>query len=251
MQSQVNAVLLSLVLCFSAAAWSQASAEGAATTPLPDRGNIQPADAAEPVARTLSPPAIPLSPGPDEDYRLGPQDLIEVQVYGIEGLKREVRVNSRGAISLPLIGQVTVGGLTSQEAEVLIAAKYEKDYLQEPQVSLFIKEFTSQRITVEGAVNKPGVYPIRGQTTLLQAIAIAGGQGSLSDMNEVMLFRTERGEKKTQRFDVIKIRAGELDDPVLANDDVVVVKRSPGRVAFKDSLFRDVLDAINPLNYLR
>jgi polysaccharide export outer membrane protein len=70
-------------------------------------------------------------------------------------------------------------------------------------------------------------------------------------MNEVMLFRTERGEKKTQRFDVIKIRAGESDDPVLANDDVVVVKRSPGRVAFKDSLFRDVLDAINPLNYLR
>ena len=94
-------------------------------------------------------------------------------------------------------------------------------------MSVFIKEFTSQRITVEGAVQKPGVYPIRGQTTLLQALAIAGGQGSLSDMNEVMLFRTENGEKKTSKFDVVKIRAGELEDPMLANDDIVVVKRSP------------------------
>ena len=174
-----------------------------------------------------------------------------MQVYAIEGLKREVRVNSRGIISLPLIGPVTVGGLTSQEAEALIASMYEKDYIREPHVTLFIKEFTSQRITIEGAVNKPGVYPIRGQTTLLQAIAIAGGQGGLSDMTEVMLFRTEKGQKQTRKYDVIKIRAGEVEDPVLANDDVVVVKRSEQRVIMKDSLFRDFLDAINPFNYIR
>ena len=59
-----------------------------------------------------------------------------------------------------------------------MTALYEKDYLRNPQVSIFIKEFTSQRITIEGAVNKPGVYPIKGQTSLLQAIAIAGVKGS-------------------------------------------------------------------------
>src|SRR5262249_20139475 len=83
-----------------------------------------------------------------DDYRIGPSDLLEVQVFGVDNLKREVRVNSRGAISMPLIGTVIVGGLTGEEAETLIAEKYGKDYLQDPQVSLFIKEYTSQRITL-------------------------------------------------------------------------------------------------------
>lgn len=190
-------------------------------------------------------------PAPAEDYKIGPQDLIEVQVYGLEGLKREVRVNSHGVISLPLIGSVTVGGMTAQQAEELITAKYEKDFLRNPQVSLFMKEFTNQRITIEGAVVRPGVFPIKGQTTLLQALAIAGGGGPLSDMTAVMLFRNENGTKKSQKFDVDRIRAGEMDDPVLLNDDLVVVNRSAARTALKDSLFRDILDTLNPFTYIR
>jgi polysaccharide export outer membrane protein len=185
-----------------------------------------------------------------DDYRIGAQDLIEIQVFGIDNLKRDVRVNSRGAISLPLIGTVIVGGLTSQESEALIAARYEKDYLQDPQVSVFIKEFTSQRITLEGAVAKPGIYPIRGQTSLMQAIAIAGGRGQLSDLSEVMVFRVEGGVKKTYTFDLTKIRAGEAEDPSLVNEDIVVVKQSAGRVALRDSLFGDFINILNPLNYL-
>ena len=64
-----------------------------------------------------------------------------------------------------------VAGLTAQDAEKLIAARYEEKYLQNPQVSLFIKEFTTQRITIEGAVAKPGIYPVTGQLTLLRALA--------------------------------------------------------------------------------
>src|SRR4029077_20395305 len=141
-------------------------------------------------------------------------------VFGVDTLKRDVRVNSRGAISLPLIGVVIVGGLTGQEAETLIATKYEKDFLQDPQVSVFIKEYTSQRITLEGAVAKPGIYPIRGDTSLMQAIAIAGGQGQLSDLNEVMVYRREGAEKKIYKFDLDKIRAGEAEDPSIVNEDV-------------------------------
>ena len=185
-----------------------------------------------------------------DDYRIGPQDLLEIQVFGIENLKREVRVNSRGAVSLPLIGTVVLGGLTSQEAEALIAAKYEKDYLQDPQVSVFIKEFTSQRITLAGAVTRPGVYPIRGQTSLVQALAIAGGAGPLADMSEVTVYRRDGNDRKILTFDIEKIRVGEIVDPSLVNDDVVVVARSPGRVALRDSLLGDIINILNPLNYL-
>jgi polysaccharide biosynthesis/export protein len=200
-----------------------------------------------------SPRIVPVPTGQvaADDYRIGPSDLIEIQVFGIDTLRREVRVNSKGAISLPLVGQVIIGGLTGEEAETLIAGKYEKDYLRDPQVSVFIKEYTSQRITLEGAVAKPGIYPIHGQTSLMQAIAIAGGQGALSDLHEVLVYRREGADKKIYTYDLDKIRAGELDDPSLVNEDVVVVKRAPGRVALRDSLLGDIINIFNPFNYLR
>lgn len=186
-----------------------------------------------------------------DDYRIGAQDLLEIQVFGIDELKREVRVNSHGAVSLPLIGPVVLAGLTGDQAETLIADKYAKDYLQNPQVSVFIKEFTSRRITLEGAVAKPGIYPVRGEITLMQAIAMAGGQGQLPDLHEVMVYRHEGGDKKVLTFDLDKIRAGEAEDPSLINEDIVVVKRAPARVVLRDSFFGDLIDILNPLNYLR
>ena len=181
------------------------------------------------------------------DYRIGAEDLLEVQVFGIDQLARTVRVNSRGLISLPLIGAVQVGGLTAQEAEASITVKLGDTYLQNPQVSLFIKEYTSQRITIEGAVNKPGIYPLRGNSTLIQALALAGGQGSLSDMKEVMLFRQDSaGKRIAQVFDVDRIRSGELEDPKILNDDIIVVKREKNRTILKDSILRDLVDFVNP-----
>ncbi len=199
-----------------------------------------------------TPSATPLQPGEagPRDYRIGSQDLLEIRVYGIDDLKREVRVNTRGMVTLPLIGPVEVGGRTSEEAETLIAGAYAKDYLQDPQVSVFIKEFTSQRITVEGAVARPGIYPIRGDTTLVQAIALAGGQGQLPDLTEVMVFRLEAGQRRTHTYDLIRIRSGEIPDPKLVNEDIVVVKREANRVVLRDSVFGDVVNILNPMNYL-
>ncbi len=184
------------------------------------------------------------------DYRIGPEDLVEVQVFGVEQLARTLRVNSFGMISMPLIGALPVGGMTAQEAERMISRRLAENYLQDPQVSVFIKEYTNQRVTVEGAVVKPGIYPIRGETTLLRAIAMAGGQGNLSDMSSVMVFRAEAGQRVAQTYDVERIRRGELADPVVLNDDVIVVNRSAGRVVLKDSIFRDALDAVNPFSYI-
>ena len=108
------------------------------------------------------------------DYRVGAQDLLAISVFGVQDLTKEVRVNSNGQISLPLIGAVMAGGRTIPELEAELARKYSEGYLQKPQVSVFVKEFISQRATLEGAVVKPGIYPITGKTTLLQAIAVAG-----------------------------------------------------------------------------
>lgn len=183
------------------------------------------------------------------DYKIGPNDLLEVEVFGVNELKRTVRVNSTGEISLPLIGTVPVAGMTPADAQLLIADRYGKDYLQNPQVSIFIKEFTSQRITVDGAVVRPGIYPLTGQITLLRALAMAGGGAPLSDLERVMLFRlTEDGKSVSQQYDVDQIRRGEAPDPVLRGDDILVVNRDSTRVGLRDSLFSDILNTLNPFS---
>ncbi len=185
-----------------------------------------------------------------KDYRIGAEDLLEIQVFGVDQLSRTVRVNSRGLVTLPLVGPLAIAGMTAHEAEAAISAKLAESYLQNPQVSLFIKEFTTQRVTIEGAVNRPGIYPLRGQTTLLTSLAMAGGQASLSDMSEVMLFRGDASGKRVGTVhDVERIRRGEIEDPLVVNDDLIVVNRSKSRTVLKDSLFRDVIDTINPFSW--
>jgi polysaccharide export outer membrane protein len=186
-----------------------------------------------------------------KDYRVGPNDLLDIEVLDLENSKRTVRVNAAGAITLPLIGAVNVAGLTAQEVEVRLAAKYSEKYLQNPQVSVFIKEFTTERITLDGAVARPGIYPLTGQITLLRAIALAGGFGPIAESSEVMLFRVnEKGERQVAMFDVDKIRAGKSDDPIIKGDDLIVVQRDATRRLLKDSLFRDIVDSINPFSSL-
>ena len=184
-----------------------------------------------------------------KDYRVGSNDLLDIEVLDLENSKRTVRVNAAGAITLPLIGAVLVAGLTAQQIENQLAAKYSEKYLQNPQVSVFIKEFTTERITIDGAVVKPGIYPLTGQITLLRALALAGGFGPIAESSEVMLFRVnEKGERQVATFDVDKIRSGKSDDPAIKGDDLIVVQRDANRRLLKDSLFRDILDSVNPFS---
>lgn len=186
-----------------------------------------------------------------KDYRVSPNDLIEVEIYEMENLKRTVRVNAAGAISLPLIGQVMVGGLTPQEIEQRIASRYSERYLQNPQVSIFIKEFTTDRITIEGAVGRPGIFPLTGRLTLLRALALAGGFGSIANTSQVMVYRVnDQQVRESAVYDIEKIRAGKADDPPIQGDDLIVVQRDSTRVLLKDSLFRDIIDSVNPFSML-
>lgn len=167
------------------------------------------------------------------DYRIGAQDLLEISVFGVDSLNRTVRVNSNGQISLPLIGGVQAGGRTIPELERDIGEKLAQDYLQNPQVTVFVKEFTSQRITLEGAVKKPGIYPITGKTTLLQAVAMAEGLDPLADLNGVVVFRQVNGKRMAAVFDMRRLRSGRSADPQIYGDDVIVVEQSGSKTALR------------------
>ncbi|HRO88712.1 MAG TPA: polysaccharide biosynthesis/export family protein [Chiayiivirga sp.] len=172
------------------------------------------------------------------DYRIGASDLLKISVFGVQELERQARVNSNGQITLPLIGGVMAGGKTIPELEQELAQKYSDGYLQNPQVSVFVEEFTSQRVTVEGAVGKPGIYPITGRTTLLQAIALAQGMDELADQRGVVLFRQVNGERQAAAFDMSRVRSGEMHDPVVYGDDIIVVERSGSKTAVREFLNR-------------
>jgi polysaccharide export outer membrane protein len=195
---------------------------------------------------TLAPPDSSTAVGAYRgvsEYRIGGQDLIEISVFQVPDLNRTVRVNTGGQISLPLIGAMQAGGRTVQELESDIAAKLKAGYLQNPQVSVFVKEFTSQRVTVEGAVKKPGIFPISGKTTLLQAIAMSEGLDPLANLQGVVIFRVIDGKKMGARYDLKTIRAGDTEDPQIYGDDIIVVDQSGSKTAL-----RRVLEAIPILN---
>ena len=183
-----------------------------------------------PSATPGSTPSAP-APGPvaaPNDYRIGPGDLLRLDVFGVEALsKRSVRVNAGGQISLPLIGTVQAGGLTAEQLAADITARLAKDYLQNPQVTIFIEEFTSQRVTVTGAVKTPNVFPLKGRTTLLEVVAQAGGPTSVASLDTVKVLRQEPGgARKVLEYDLAAIRAGEAPDPEIRGEDVVQVETS-------------------------
>ena len=109
------------------------------------------------------------------DYKIGPEDLLEISVFEEEKLNKTVRVSSQGNISLPLVGILRVRDLTANELEREIRDLLAEKYLQDPHVAVFIKEYRSQRISVIGAVEKPGVFDVAGQKTILDLLAMAGG----------------------------------------------------------------------------
>lgn len=157
-------------------------------------------------------------------YKIGAQDVLEVNVFQVAELSRAAQVNESGTISMPLIGEVPAAGRTSQELERDLSTRLLK-FLQKPQVTVMVKEYNAQRITLEGAVKKPGVYPMRGKTSLLQTIAQAEGFSEIANTT-VVIFRQTPSGQSAARFDVDAIRAGSADDPVLQAGDVVVVGTS-------------------------
>ena len=174
----------------------------------------------------------------DEDlgaYLIGPRDLLHIKVFGVEELSAKARVNRSGFITLPLLGAIKVAGQNITEVEHSIAEHLSRDYLQDPHVAVFIEEYASQKVTVEGYVKSPGVFPMEGRTTLLQAIAMAGGVTDIADTAKILVFRNPYGQNRAVLdFNLDEIHDGKLNDPLLRGTDIVVVDSSSSRRLIKD-----------------
>jgi polysaccharide export outer membrane protein len=123
---------------------------------------------------TLPPSAIQVIR--DRTMRIGAGDLLEIKVFGVPDMAEDARVNDAGEIAMPLIGAIAVSGSTALEAQRLIESRLrDGGFLRDPQVSVFIKEYASQGISVLGEVQRPGIYPLLGTRRLYDAISAAGG----------------------------------------------------------------------------
>lgn len=169
-----------------------------------------------------------------DDYVIGPGDLLKIEVFQVQDYNRTVRVSTTGRISLPLIGAVEAAGRTASSLEADLAQKLAADYIQNPFVSVFIEEYASQKVTIEGEVKRPGVFPLRGRISLLEVVALAEGFVELSDQNRVQVFRRPANEPGQMLvFDVEAIRSGKISDPVMQGNDVVIVSKAHGRSILK------------------
>ncbi|MBI5582474.1 MAG: polysaccharide biosynthesis/export family protein [Deltaproteobacteria bacterium] len=109
------------------------------------------------------------------DYLLGPEDLLEITVWGHEDLKRQVPVSLDGTLTFPLLGEIKAAGKTTQQLEKALAGKLGEGYLKNPQITVTVKEYKSQKVYVMGEVKNPGTFPVTKENNLLFVLSQAGG----------------------------------------------------------------------------
>jgi len=194
---------------------------------------------------------------PVNDYRIGAKDLLQIAVFELPELNQTVRVSEDGSITLSLLGKVEVAGLTAQELEKRLATLLNQQFTKGADVTVFIKEY--QKVSVIGAVGQPGQYELIGPTTLLQAIAQAGGLTAQA-MNELFIYRQGndgRQERIVINLEDLTIGGNQDLNIVLQPKDVVSVPidktlnvfvygevKSPGAVPYLSSKKITLLQAV-------
>ena len=158
-----------------------------------------------------------------KEYKIGPKDLLEITVFELPELNQTVRVSEDGSISLPLLGQVVIEGMAKDAVEKKLASLLEEKYLKKARVTVFIREYQSQRVAVIGAVGTPGMYELIGRTTVLQLISKAGGLTDRAS-NEMFVLREAKNGVRARIAidldDLINNGNQDLDIPLQANDTV-------------------------------
>ncbi len=157
------------------------------------------------------------------EYRIGAKDLLEISVFGLDEMSQTVRVSEKGKITLPLLGEIEVEELTTAELERKLGQILEKKYLQNPQVTVFIREYQSKKVYVLGAVGKPGSYELLGRRTVLQLISDAGGLIEDAGDEIIVIRQYKDGPSKTLRIlidDLILKGDARLNIPLEPNDIV-------------------------------
>lgn len=180
----------------------------------------------------LPPPALDDMILQQRSYVVGPFDKVEIDVYGVPELSRTVQVDASGTIAFPLVGTLAASGKTTSQLASAIADRLRGKYIRDPQVTVNA-DTISQMITVDGQVQKPGLYPVTGRMTLIRAIARAEGTTDFANTSYVVVFRRVDGKDMAALYDLRAIRQGIYPDPEVYANDIVSVGESNGRRIFQ------------------
>jgi polysaccharide export outer membrane protein len=196
-------------------------------------------------APTALPAAVPIgeqtvvAPGldaqaPRPGAAITPLDRLQVTVFREPELSvADVQVDEGGRVLLPLVGALTAAGKSSEVLASEITSKLRR-YIREPQVAVSIKQTATRRVTVAGSVVEPGVYPLEGRTTLLQAVALAKGPSQVASLNQTLIFRTVNGQRTAARFNLDAIARGKDADPEVMPGDTIAIGSSKFKTAWRD-----------------
>jgi polysaccharide export outer membrane protein len=179
-----------------------------------------------------APKVVPL----EENYRIAPLDVLSVKVFKMTDLSGDYEVDLTGKISMPLIGEISAIDLTTEQLDQRLTAKLGEKYLENPDISVGIKSSTRRSVTVDGSVGKSGTFAINGPTSLIQAVAAAGGVSENGNPRRVAIFRQIGGQRQAAAFDLTSIRRGEAPDPQVYPGDIIVVDGSATKAAQRQIL---------------
>ena len=179
-------------------------------------------------------PDVQAAPIAAAQERIGPLDKLKISVFNVEAMSGEYQVDANGNISYSLLGTLSAAGKTPDELARILASRLNEKLYRDPKVQVAITIPAEQTVTVDGSVKEPGLFPIKGTTTLLRVVALAHGMTDDANPSRVIVFRTVKGEKLSGAFDVKAIRLAQAPDPTIYGNDVVIVDGSRARKLFKD-----------------
>ena len=179
-----------------------------------------------PYSQALAPPDAPSVAQLESNYRILPMDKLAIRVFKQEDLTGDYDVDLAGHISLPLIGEVEAANMTTAQLDQELTDKLGAKYLEHPDVSVSIKQSAGRLVTIDGAVKDSGSFPVLGNLTLMQAVALAKGTSEDANPHRVAIFRTIGGKRQAAAFDLTSIRRGQAQDPQVYPGDIVVVDGS-------------------------
>jgi polysaccharide biosynthesis/export protein len=182
------------------------------------------------IAPALAGAQAPVAASPERDtnrstapdaYRIGPEDVLQVSVWKNMDISRSVVVRPDGKISLPLVNDVQAAGLTPLELRDVLTKKL-ADYMPTPEVSIIVSDIKSFKVTVIGEVARPGRYELKGWTTVLDVLALAGGFTQFASRSSIVILQSDGKTVKRIPFNFNKVAGGQ-ENFYLRNGDIVLV----------------------------
>lgn len=190
---------------------------------------------------------VPNFGAPDRAYSdipsqelIAPLDKLQISVFRVADISGDYEVSVGGRVSMPLIGEVVAVNRTPAELAQTLEQLYDAQYLRNPDVSVTITASVKSRVTIDGGVNTPGAFNVRGGTDLMTAVAMGGGLNDVANERRIAIFRQIEGETRVAAFDLKMIRAGEAENPAVYPGDIVFVDSVQGTPPYIAEILRGI-----------